>query len=235
MLALRARILVILTFVTAFLLRFAEARAEPPAASVLATPLSLPELQHEMHQYLHKEMRGGFVLMAMGAPAVALGGGLLAQDRALWRGFAYPVLIIGALEFAGGLLFSARTPRQVRQLERGFAEDPQATRATELRRMRRINLQFTLIEAIEVTLLAGGVGLAAVGGGTRNETLTGVGLGLALESAGLLVFDVFAGQRANQYHHSLERLQISAAPIVAPAVSQPPISMGTQLVLRGKF
>ena len=231
--SLRARILVVFTFVVTLFVSLAEVWAETP--DLLATPLSLPELQDEMHQYLRKEMRGGFVLMAMGAPAVALGGGLLAQDRALWRGFAYPVLIIGALEFAGGLLFSARTPRQVRKLERDFAEAPIATRDAELRRMRRINLQFTLIEALEVTLLTGGIGLAAVGGVTRNETLTGVGLGLALESAGLLVFDVFAGQRATQYRHSLERLQVSAAPIVAPSVSQSPLSVGTQFVLRGSF
>jgi hypothetical protein len=211
----------------------AEHRAEDAPQPL--TPLSVPAIQDELRSYLRKELRGGVVLMAMGAPGIAIGGGLLAQDRALWRGFAYPLLIIGALEFAGGLLFSARTPRQLRQLEQGFASNPHVTREQELKRMGRIKLQFTMIEALEVSLLVGGVGLAAAGGAARNETLTGVGLGLALESAGLLVFDVFAAARAEHYRHSLERLQISAAPILAPSVSASPISLGTQLIVRGAF
>ena len=61
-----------------------------------------------------------------------------------------------------------------------------------------------LIEALELTLLVGGVAMAATGAGIRNQTLSGVGLGLALESGGLLIFDLYAGRRALRWTHSLE-------------------------------
>ena len=159
-----------------------------------------------MHEYFGKELRGGLVLVGMGAPSVALGGGMLAQDRPLWRGFAFPTLIIGALELGGGILFAARTPKQVRVLDQGFAQNPQLTRDRELRRMRRVNTQFSLIEILEVSLHLGGIGMAAVGGGIRNETLTGIGLGLSVQSMGLLLFDIFAARRALRFTNSLERM-----------------------------
>lgn len=187
-----------------------EARADEPLAP--QAPISVDELRADMHRYLAEEKRGGAVLMGMGAPAVALGGGLLAQDQPLWRGFAYPVLIVGALEFFGGLLFYARTNRQRAQLDRGLTSQPLVTGRAELQRMRRINLQFALIEALEISLIVGGTAMAAAGGATRNDTLTGVGLGLAAEATGLLAFDLFAAHRAHRYTSSVERFQVSASP-----------------------
>ena len=179
-------------------------RADPLLPNVEA-PLSLDELRGDMRRYFREEKRGGAVLMTMGAPGVALGGGLLAYDSEFGRGFAYPVLIIGALEMIGGLLFYARTNRQVQKLDEGLLHDTWATRNLELKRIRRVNLEFSLIQALEITLLVGGVGMAAAGAATRNPTLSGVGVGIGVESAGLLVFDLFAGKRALRWRSSLER------------------------------
>lgn len=187
-------------------------RADEPEGS-----LSTEGLREELHRYFRAEKRGGAVLSGMGAPAVALGGGLLAQDRELWRGFAYPVLVIGALELIGGVIFYARTDRQVALLDRGLSTRPRGTRDAELGRMRRVNLQFSLLEGLEVTLLVGGVVLAAAGAAARSETTIGVGLGLSLQSAALLTFDLFAARRAHRYTDSLARLQLTAGPSLAPA------------------
>lgn len=193
--------------------------AEPPALPLIPTPdpvaeapMSVDELRSDMRRYFREEKRGGAVLMGMGAPGVAIGGGLLAQNSDILRGFAYPLLVIGALEFVGGLIFYSRTNRQVAKLDAGLTNDTWATRNLELKRIRRVNLQFTLIEALELTLLVGGVVMAGAGAGTRNETLTGVGLGLSLESAGLLIFDLYAGRRALRWTHSLERFQNPVRP-----------------------
>jgi hypothetical protein len=181
-----------------------------PLGESVAAPMALDELRGDMRRYFREEKRGGAVLMGLGLPGVALGGGLLAHGSDTLRGFAYPLLIIGALEFVGGLIFYLRTSKQVAKLDAGLVNDTWATRNLELRRIRRINLQFTLIEALELTLLVGGVVMAATGAGTRNETLTGVGLGLGLESAGLLIFDLYAGRRALRWTRSLERFHSSA-------------------------
>jgi hypothetical protein len=171
-----------------------------------APALSVDEFRGDMHEYFREEKRGGTVLMAMGAAGVALGGGLFAQDQNVWRGFAYPVLIFGAVEALGGLLFYARTNRQVAALERGLRLDLQTTRARELSRMRRINLEFALIQALEITLMVGGVVMSATGAVVRNDQVLGAGLGMSLESVSLLTFDLFAKTRALRYTSSLERL-----------------------------
>lgn len=191
---------------------------EPPAAlpliptpePIAEAPMPLDELRSDMRRYFREEKRGGAVLMGMGAPGVAIGGGLLAQGSDTLRGVGYPLLVIGALELVGGLIFYTRTNRQVAKLDAGLTGDTWATRNLELKRIRRVNLQFTLIEALELTLLVGGVAMATAGAHTRNETLTGVGLGLSLESAGLLVFDLYAGRRALRWTRSLERFQSPA-------------------------
>lgn len=181
----------------------------PPAAP----PMS--ELRRDLRSYFAAEQRGGLVLMAMGAPAVALGAGLLVDTPDRWRGLAYPLLILGGVEFIGGLLFAARTPGQVRTLEHGLATQPKVALAGEWKRMQRVHRQFLVLEIVEVLLMTGGLALAATGGATKTDTLTGVGIGLAIEGSGLLVFDVFAAARARRYSDSLGR-SLAAATASAP-------------------
>lgn len=186
----------------------------PPEQMAPPVAPSMSELRSDLRNYFAAEQRGGLVLMAMGAPAVALGAGLLVDTPDRWRGLAYPLLILGGVEFIGGLFFAARTPGQVRTLERGLATQPRITLASEWKRMQRVHRQFLAIEIVEVLLMTGGIALAAVGGATKTDTLTGVGLGLAIEGSGLLVFDVFAAARARRYSDSLGR---SLAAATAPA------------------
>jgi hypothetical protein len=75
--------------------------------------------------------------------------------------------------------------------------------------MRRINVQFALIKGLEMVLLVGGVAMAAAGAGVREQTVSGVGLGLALQSAALLTFDLFAARRALRYTDSLTRFSMA--------------------------
>ncbi len=177
--------------------------AETPSLAAPAQPVSA--LQQDMHDYFRAELRGGIVLVAMGAPAVALGGALLVHDSALWRGAAYPLLVLGGLELLGGIFFAARTPAQVRKLDAGLAKDPLAAQAAELARMRRVNRQFTAIQVLEVVLMTGGVVTAAVASAYKQDTLAGAGLGIAAEATGLLLFDIFAARRALRFTESLER------------------------------
>jgi hypothetical protein len=71
--------------------------------------------------------------------------------------------------------------------------------------MRRVNRQFTAIEVFEVVLMAGGLVTAAVASAYKQDTLTGIGLGISTEATGLLLFDIFASRRALRFTESLER------------------------------
>ena len=72
--------------------------------------------------------------------------------------------------------------------------------------------QLTNAQHNEVVLMAGGIVTAAVGSAYKQDTVTGVGLGLSTEAAGLLLFDIFAARRALRFTESLERpLQTAGA------------------------
>lgn len=199
------------------------APVEPTGGAMKTAAPTLPVLRPELRRYFAQEQRGGIVLMAMGAPAVAVGAGLLVDTPDLWRGMAYPLLILGGVEFVGGLVFAARTPDQVRKLEHGLSTQPRLSLTTELARMRRVNRQFLLLEIVESLVLTGGIALSAAGGAAKSSLLTGVGLGLSIESAGLLVFDVIAAARAHRYTDSLQR-EASALDVGAVNQGLPPDS-----------
>ena len=86
---------------------------------------------------------------------MALGGGLLAQDRPLLRGFAYPMIIIGALELGVEFCLRRGLPNRFviskTALPKRSACDPKQ----ELQRMRRVNRQFSLLEVVRSDAASG--------------------------------------------------------------------------------
>lgn len=76
--------------------------------------------------------------------------------------------------------------------------NPQATVESEIARMTKVNRSFKVIEAIEVVVILVGV-LLALFFRSRNLALASVGMGLFLQAAVLLAFDLFAEHRAIVY------------------------------------
>jgi hypothetical protein len=70
-----------------------------------------------------------------------------------------------------------------------------------------------------VTLALTGTGLGILGGIRKNDSLKGIGLGLAIQSSAMLTLDLFAAKRAEVYADSLEHLEPSrtSSAIVLPS------------------
>jgi hypothetical protein len=102
---------------------------------------------------------------------------------------------LGQLGIGAGLVL--KTDPQVRTLSERFASDEAGARAAEQTRMKRVNANFTIIEVVEVVLLVTGVAMALA---LRSRpALMGVGMGLVVQAAVMLVFDIFAEQRGHEY------------------------------------
>lgn len=175
------------------------------AAASPGPAVSSAQVGADMLTYLKAERRGGLVLVGLGVPAVAIAGVLLAQDNALMRGVGYPLGAVGVLELGGGILFAGRTNRQIADLSRDLRLRPAHFREAELLRMNRINRQFDLLLPTEVTLLFSGAAMGAAGALNHQQTVAGVGIGLAVHSVVLLIFDHYAARRALRYTESLVR------------------------------
>lgn len=140
-----------------------------------------------------------------------LGLGLVAMATTLWlwrssgpfRAMAIPLALIGLVQLGIGVGLLARTDGQVATLRRQLAGSPGPARDQELGRMERVNRSFRVIELVEAVLIAGGVILALT---LRGRTAAAVGMGLLVQAAVMLVFDLFAEHRALVYTDWLRRL-----------------------------
>jgi hypothetical protein len=122
-----------------------------------------------------------------------------------FRAMAWPLLVLGLAELALGVGLFARTGPQVASLEEGLGARPAATAAVELARMERVNRSFRAILAVEAAVLLVGLALALAPRAGR-PAWAAVGMGLVLEAAALLVFDLFAERRALAYTQWLDEL-----------------------------
>ncbi len=123
---------------------------------------------------------------------------------------------ISLIQIAAGVVLLIRTERQVSTLHAELKKSPIAVQDKELDRMRHVNREFSWLKIAETSLFAGGVALATAGSARKAPLVTGVGAGLAGQSAAMLWFDLFAERRAHRYTEVLERPPL---PPVAISVS----------------
>lgn len=130
--------------------------------------------------------------LVAGASAVFLG-----RAAGSFRAMAVPVALVGVLQIAIGVGLYLRTDPQVAALRAELAAEPAAGREKELARMQRVNRNFGIVEIAEATLLLIGLGLALFM--RSRPAVMAVGMGILVQASVMLVFDLFAEQRARVY------------------------------------
>lgn len=166
--------------------------------------------QAAMEDYFAGEERGGYVLVGMGVAGLLAGGWLYRAGSPVARGASYPLLGVGVLHLAAGVVINVSSARRVDRFTRQIEDDPAAFARAERVRMQGVSKQFTALEIAEVVLIAGGLGAAGFGWKTDRPRWQGAGLTLALEAACTLGFDVIAAGRAHDYRRTLAGVTVSA-------------------------
>jgi hypothetical protein len=151
----------------------------------------------ELLGYFTAEKHGAVLIGAFGIISAGFAA-YLWFTHSPFRAMAWPLLIIGAGQLALGAGLLIRTDSQVARLQAGLRFSPQVTVQSELARMKRVNRSFKVIEAVEVLLLLAGLFLA-LALGSRHLAWAAVGMGLLVQAAITLVFDLFAEHRALVY------------------------------------
>jgi hypothetical protein len=119
-------------------------------------------------------------------------------SKSSFKAMAWPLVIIGAAQLAIGIGLFIRTDPQINRLQEGLQTNPKGTVAPELSRMEKVNRSFKIIEMIEVLFIIAGICMALFLL-SRNLTWASVGMGLFVQAAVVLVFDLFAEHRALVY------------------------------------
>jgi hypothetical protein len=123
------------------------------------------------------------------------------------RGMAWPLAVLGILEVGIGVGLWWRTGPQVASLLEVLTRSPAEFASAELARMGTVMRNFSIILAVEVVMIAGGLVLAYVAG--RNDFLFALGVGFVAQASLLLVFDLFATRRGTVYVDALRALTSS--------------------------
>lgn len=146
--------------------------------------------------YFSAEKSEAALFMAVGLIAIAAAL-YLALARSTWKAMAIPLVAIAAIQIVVGSTVFFRTAEQVETLQAQYAADRAAFVADETSRMQVVMKNFEIYKAIEIALLAAGIALATFL--RRNTSWRAFGVGLALQSALMLVLDLFAEHRAGEY------------------------------------
>jgi hypothetical protein len=156
-----------------------------------------------VQDYFNAERQGGPLFVAMAVAGVSFAA-YLWSTRNAFLAMAWPLVLLGVLQVAIGSTVAWRASGQAASLEQGLRESPGPTAAAELERMDTVNRNFRGIKIAEVAIIV--LSLALVLGFPQPGTWSAVGLGLLIEAAALLAFDVFAHQRALVYTEWLQKI-----------------------------
>jgi hypothetical protein len=178
------------------------------AAAILCVPAlafadATSDTQAAMNTYFDGEIRGGYILMGMGAGGLVAGGLMYRSSDLRLKGASYPLLGVGVLHLAAGIFVAVSSSSRVDQFTDDINKDTPGFVSRESKRMEGVSTQFTVLKIVETIIAVGGLTMAGIGWRTDRPRLMGAGLALAFEMGATFAFDVVAANRASDYRDRL--------------------------------
>ena len=155
-----------------------------------------------MTVYFDGEKYAGLLLACVAAAAL-LAALVIFRARLDLRSFAVTLAALALAQIALGVGLYLRTGPQVDRLVEQLDSDASALRAAEGARMARVQRNFVIVEYVEVALIV----ICAFVSLTQKHrpVLTGIALGLLINAAFLLAFDVIAERRGAAYLAAIDQ------------------------------
>jgi hypothetical protein len=165
-------------------------------------------MQEQMVRYFSEEKAESWLFILVGV--VALGASVwLLRTGSAYRGMAYPLIAVGLIQLVVGGSVAFRTDAQVAALTAQLASSPSAFQLAEVPRMEVVMRNFALYKGIELALLL--VGVALTYAFRQKELVYGIGVGLVMQASLMLVLDLFAERRGDEYLSALRTLPAVSA------------------------
>lgn len=159
----------------------------------------------DIEKYFIGEKQEALLFLVIGILAVLIAAYLFfAHKGIIQKGIAVPLLIFGLLQAIIGYSIYTKSDKQRIDLVYAYDMNPNKITQEELPRITKVNSQFRIILIAEVVFLIAGIVLIFL---YRNQPakafLFGVGIGLLLQAAVLLVADLIAVKRNALYGKQL--------------------------------
>jgi hypothetical protein len=166
-------------------------------------------MQEQLVRYFGAEKAESWLFILAGVVAVGVSVWLL-RTGSSYRGMAYPLIAVGLIQLVVGGTVAFRTDTQVAALVQQLAASPEAFQTAEVPRMETVMRNFTLYKVVELVLLLTGVALTVAF--RRKELVYGIGVGLVMQASLMLVLDLFAEKRGDEYLTAVRELPVTSAP-----------------------
>lgn len=160
-------------------------------------------MMNDMNSYLVAEKQESVIFVVVGLLAIGLSLWLWMNGHRL-KSMALPLVVIALMQIVVGSTIYLRTDSQLSTLNAQLQTNPAAFKAEETARMKTVIKNFSIYKAIELLLLIIGVGMIAFF--QRHNVVTGIGVGLVLQSSFTLALDVFAAARGADYLSAIQGL-----------------------------
>lgn len=162
--------------------------------------------------YFRGERLGGVGFSSVGLSSLVAGGLMLRSSADFYQGMSYPLLALGGIQLlVGGAVLYTPTPR-MRRFRKQIGADPAGYRTGESKRIRGVKLTFKILVIAELAMAAAGAGMAIYGARADKDLIAGIGVGLSVEAALLLLQDSLASRRASRYLDALTDFRVALAP-----------------------
>jgi hypothetical protein len=154
--------------------------------------------------YFGAEKFGGLIAFLIGVSALAFSF-YLYRYGSTYRGMIYPLVLFGLIEVGvGGGLF-LKSDKDVSRLLPLYSHSAQEFKSLEGPRMETVMQRFKMIKGVWLILLLGSAMFSFYF--FKNDLVFSVCLGIILQVSVLLVFDMVAEKRADQYLQSIAQLR----------------------------
>jgi hypothetical protein len=142
-----------------------------------------------------------FMLISVAAIVTAI---FLFKTNSEYKGMAYPLIAIALIQLVVGGTVYFRTYGQIKNLAEQLKTNPSAYKADELARMQTVNNSFKIYKAIEIVLLLAGILMTLAF--RQNQLLCAIAVGVIIQSSIMLVLDLFAEKRAEEYARQIQQV-----------------------------
>ena len=142
-----------------------------------------------------------FVFAGIAAITVSI---FLWRAESVFRGMAFPLVVIGLIQIAVGGSILYRTTPQVAALSAQLAKAPADYKTAEVPRMEAVMRSFQIYKLVEIAFIVAGIILTYAL--RRNDWAYAIGVGLIIQGSLMLVFDLFAEHRGHEYLDHLRTL-----------------------------
>ena len=160
-------------------------------------------MNEALASYFEGEKSAGLALAAIGLLMAGAAGAFLSL-RAQPKAFAYTLLVWAALELAVGVGLYVKTDPQVARLASLLADQPAEFYESERPRMATVQRNFVVLEGVWLVVIIASAVLAVWQ--KAQPAVSGIALGMLVNTAVLLVFDIMAERRGSTY---FDRISVS--------------------------